>query len=81
MTAALAAPAVPYPQLLTTEQAAQALGLAPKTLRNWASAGQGPAVIRIGGRVRYAPEDLKAYIDACREQPITMTPHTTGAAR
>lgn len=59
--------------LLTPEQAAEYLGLSPKTLANWrvkgAKAGE-PVLryIRAGGRIRYRYGDLVDFIEAsCRE--------------
>lgn len=48
--------------LLTDVQAAERLGLAVKTLRNWRVSGRGPHFIRLGGAVRYQEEDLAAFI-------------------
>jgi predicted DNA-binding transcriptional regulator AlpA len=49
---------------LTRDQVAKRLGLAPKTLANWASEGKGPKFIRFGrkrGRVRYPAEEFEAW--------------------
>jgi hypothetical protein len=51
-------------RLLTPEQAAVALHLKPKTLARWRWAGCGPRFIKIGGRVRYAESDIRAFIQA-----------------
>lgn len=50
--------------LLTTTDAAAALAIAPKTLRNWRSQGLGPPFIRLGGAIRYRETDLQAWVDA-----------------
>lgn len=53
--------------LLTRPQAAQYLGVAPRSMANWASAGTGPAYVRIGpgGRsVRYRMSSLVEYVNA-----------------
>ena len=55
--------------LLTTTEAAAALALAPKTLRNWRSQGLGPPFIRLGGAIRYRETDLLAWVDA---QAVTV---------
>lgn len=58
------------PDLLTTEQAARRLGIEARTLVVWRHEGRdGPAFIRIGRLVRYAPEDLDAFIEANRTRP------------
>lgn len=33
---------------------------------SWLSRGNGPRVTRIGARVFYHPEDVEAYLQACR---------------
>ena len=60
---------------LPPKQAAEFLGVTPKTLANWRSAGQGPDYIKYGntidnrgrkrGAVVYLPSALRAYRDAC----------------
>jgi hypothetical protein len=51
-------------QLLTTAQAAAFLGVAPGTLVKWRSRGQqGPPYVRVVGRIRYWPRDLKLWLD------------------
>ena len=48
---------------LTLPEAAAYLGIAPKTLRNWRSAGVGPPGFTIGGRVQFCAGDLDEWID------------------
>lgn len=54
--------------LLTTREAARALSLCERTL--WSiTAPRGPLpCVRIGGSVRYSPDDLRAYIESHRHQ-------------
>lgn len=50
--------------LLTTEQAAEILGLTPRFLQVRRLRGDGPAFIRISSNcVRYRSEDLEAWLD------------------
>ena len=52
-------------RLLSTHQAAQALGLRPQTLRVWRLKGKGPQYIRygnFGGRVAYRPSDIEKWL-------------------
>lgn len=50
---------------LTEEHAAKYLGVAPGTLKNWRSAGQGPRYIKIHHRlIRYDLVDLDRFIEA-----------------
>lgn len=49
--------------LLTTEEAAAKLRVAPSTLRYWRHTGTGPKSFKIGGkRVFYRAEDLDAWL-------------------
>lgn len=48
--------------LLTLKEAATRIGISPQTLMNWRSRNYGPPSARIGGRVRYRPEDIDNWI-------------------
>ncbi|AOJ87150.1 hypothetical protein WS87_10930 [Burkholderia sp. MSMB0856] len=51
------------PAVLTTDQAAVYLGIAPRTLEQWRSnRHQRIPFVKIGGRVRYRLKDLDAWI-------------------
>lgn len=50
--------------VLDTKEAAAHLGVAPKTLANRRSIGEGPRYMKLGGAVRYRIEDLDAYMAA-----------------
>lgn len=49
-------------QIYTTKQAAEYLGVAPKTLANWRAEGTGPYYTRFLNRCRYSIEDLKHFM-------------------
>lgn len=49
---------------MSRTQAAEVLGVSPKTLANWASVGAGPTFTRVGGRAIYRVEDVSAYAEA-----------------
>lgn len=52
-------------QLLTTEEAADHLGLSVQTLCNWRAKGASPLPwVKVGRYVRYKLADLEAYIAA-----------------
>lgn len=53
--------------VLTGPEAAELLGVQEQTLRAWRVKGKGPTYIRYGGprgRVRYAPNDVEAWLTA-----------------
>ena len=54
------------PRYLNTVQAAEVVGLSPRTLEYYRSTGQGPAYFKLGGRVRYAIEDIERWVRARR---------------
>jgi predicted site-specific integrase-resolvase len=54
--------------LLTLKEAAERIGVAPQTLMNWRAKGYGPPSARIGGRVRYRPEDIDSWIKSRFEE-------------
>jgi len=68
-------PPITSSTLLTTREAARRLGLAPGSLANLRSRGQGPIYVRLKGRgtkgrgaIRYLESDLVRYIEQCRTE-------------
>ena len=51
------------PRYLRTREAARFLGLSGRTLEKHRYFGSGPAYRRIGGRVVYSVDDLRAWAD------------------
>ena len=51
-------------KLLTPDQAGTLLQIKPATLARWRWEGCGPRYVKIGGRVRYAENDIAAFIEA-----------------
>ncbi len=52
------------PQLLTENDAADVLGVSPRTLANWRSRGGGPHFVRLNGKaIRYRASDLDDFIE------------------
>jgi excisionase family DNA binding protein len=49
-------------ELLTDVEAAEFLGLKPKTLARWRWKGKGPVYRKIGRKIRYARSDLEDYV-------------------
>jgi excisionase family DNA binding protein len=51
------------PLLLTTEEVAKKLSVSRRTLVGWRQSGEGPAYIRLNGRlIRYSVADIEAWI-------------------
>jgi predicted DNA-binding transcriptional regulator AlpA len=50
-------------ELVSTQEAAALLGLAPQTLSIMRVAGGGPKYVKLGRRVLYDVRDLEAYVE------------------
>jgi predicted DNA-binding transcriptional regulator AlpA len=50
-------------KLLSNDETADLLGLKPATLDNWRWRGVGPSFVRVGSRVKYAENDVLAWIN------------------
>ena len=50
--------------LLTTRQAAERLGLSPRTLERYRVTGDGPEFVKMGHAVRYVAGKLNEWIEA-----------------
>ena len=46
------------------EEASSYLGVAPKTLYMWRARKYGPPSYRLGNKIRYRPEEVRAWVDA-----------------
>lgn len=61
------------PQLLSTEEAAQYLGMSAETLRHWRKRWEhdhyGPAFLRLGRHVKYRRATVDAWIRALEGAP------------
>lgn len=55
-----------HARLLTTEEVAAVLGVSPAYVKQLRYTNKGPAFIRIGRAIRYAPGDVMAYARAVR---------------
>jgi|GEM_PF-3296534 len=52
------------PQLLTETEAADVLGVSPRTLSNWRCRGGGPDYVKMGSKaIRYRLNALNEFID------------------
>ena len=51
--------------LLNTDQAAQRLGLSPRTLERYRVTGEGPEYLKIGRAVRYTASALERWLKGC----------------
>jgi excisionase family DNA binding protein len=59
--------------LLKTKQVSEKLQISERKVRQLVAAGE-LAVYRIGGALRFAEEDLLAYVQSCRVQRRERTP-------
>ena len=57
----------PFGRYLRTPEAARFLGLSPRTLEKHRTYGTGPTYRKLGGRIVYAPDDLKSLGRPWRE--------------
>jgi excisionase family DNA binding protein len=62
--------------LLKTKQVCEKLQISERKLRQLVARGE-LAVYRIGGALRFAEEDLLAYVRGCREQRQEQTPRAS----
>ncbi|MCR5879675.1 AlpA family transcriptional regulator [Phenylobacterium sp. J367] len=70
-------PALP-PRLLRTEEAARWLGLSGRTLEKHRCCGTGPSYRKLGGRVVYMVDDLRAWVDEGARRSTARTPAVPG---
>jgi excisionase family DNA binding protein len=52
------------PTYLTTAEVAETLRTPTETVRFWRHVGKGPKSFKVGRRVLYAEDDLRAWIEA-----------------
>lgn len=60
--------------LLDVDAAAALLGLSTSALNKWRVSGSGPAFLRLGRAVRYAREDLDAWLRVNRRSSTSEAP-------
>ncbi len=53
---------------LRQTELAQRWNISPRTLERWRWIGEGPAYLKIGGRVVYRLEDIEAYEAESRQE-------------
>lgn len=67
-----------YDLLVNTTQAADYLGLSPRTLERWRVGGGGPAYVVLGSKsVRYRRSALDAFLAAGERTSTSQTPTST----
>jgi hypothetical protein len=63
---------------LTQTEVARRWCLSPRTLERWRWLGQGPAFLKLGGRVAYRLEDIEAF-EAAQTRDATSAPQSPHA--
>jgi predicted DNA-binding transcriptional regulator AlpA len=58
-------------RLLSTNEAADLVGLTPKALAHFRRTGQGPTYAKLGRRALYAPNDIAAWVNARKRTRTT----------
>ncbi|MEM7470969.1 MAG: helix-turn-helix domain-containing protein [Pseudomonadota bacterium] len=56
---------------LPVADAAEFLGLSKQQMDLWRMKGGGPAFHRVGRKCLYAVEDLRAFMDGLRQEPLS----------
>lgn len=65
---------IPSPEnLLNEKQAAEILGLSPRTLQKWRVIGGGPGFCKLLGAVRYSRADLNEFVERSRRRSTSDT--------
>lgn len=59
------------PAHLNQVQLARRWQLSPRTLERWRWLGQGPAFLKLGGRILYRLDDVEAFERAQRRAPTS----------
>jgi hypothetical protein len=55
--------------LVDEDRASALLCVSIKTLQGWRQRRTGPRYFKLSNRVRYSPEDLRAYLAQCAVEP------------
>jgi len=61
-------------QLLDKRDAADALGISSRSLDAWRQRGYGPRFLKVGGRIKYPPEEIDAFLQKCTRTPADECP-------
>ena len=66
---------------LTQTEVARRWCLSPRTLERWRWLGQGPAFLKLGGRVAYRLEDVEAFEAAQTRDATSASPSAQAEMR
>jgi hypothetical protein len=56
---------LPQDRLWTAQEVGYFLGVPVQTLYQWKCVGRGPTCRRVGRFLRYRPDDVRGWVDAC----------------
>lgn len=59
-------------KLLTTDEAAAAIGHRRSALEKWRVTGEGPKFVKFGYSVRYDPKDLRDWVEARKRRSTSQ---------
>lgn len=60
-------------RLVDEKVAAEMLGMAVQTLRNWRFQGRGPRYFKLGKSIRYSVDELNEFIEGGHVRPVDRT--------
>ncbi len=63
----LTAPENGLEPLMSIATLSEIIGVPIKTIKDWRLHGEGPAAYKIGNHLRYAPSDVRVWLQRCRE--------------
>ncbi|RPF28211.1 helix-turn-helix protein [Georgenia muralis] len=60
--------------LMSIDALSELLGVPVNTIKDWRTKGQGPVAYKIGNHLRYAAEDVRTWLERCREEAAGVAP-------
>ncbi len=67
-------------RLLNEKEVAELFSVKVSTLRRWRWCGRGPSFLKLGGAVRYDPQELKNFLAASKRTSTSDLPETQASS-